>query len=93
MSRSLWFAAGAGVGVYAVVRARRAAEILSIDGLQDRIGAAAVGLQIFRGEVAQGKAEAESQLRERMGLALHGGGSTRELEGPARPIEKEVGSS
>jgi hypothetical protein len=72
MSRSLWFVAGAGAGVYAVVRGRRAAEALTVDGLRDRLGAAALGLRMFRDEVAQGKAEAEIDLRERLGLVPHG---------------------
>ncbi len=32
----------------------------------------AVGLRMFRDEVAQGKAEAETDLRERLGLVPHG---------------------
>ena len=72
MNRSLWFVAGAGAGIYAVVRGRRAAEALTADGLGDRLGAAAVGLRMFRDEVAQGKAEAETDLRERLGLVPHG---------------------
>ncbi len=71
MSRAVWFVAGTGAGVYAAVRARRAAEILTVDGLRDRVGAAITGARIFRAEVAQGKADAESGLRERMGVRLH----------------------
>ena len=37
MGRPLWFVAGAGVGVYAAARARRAAEALTADGLRDRV--------------------------------------------------------
>lgn len=69
MSRSLWFVAGAGAGVYAVVRGRRAAEALTVDGLTDRLNAAAVGLRLFRDEVAQGRTEKESELRERLAVA------------------------
>lgn len=71
MNRSFWFVAGAGAGVYAAVRARRTAEALSVDGLRDRVGAAVVGARIFRDEVAQGRADAETDLRERLGLRLH----------------------
>ncbi|MCD4526060.1 DUF6167 family protein [Nocardioides sp. cx-173] len=80
MRRGLWFVAGAGAGVYAMVRGRRAAEALTADGLRDRVGAAVVGARMFRDEVAQGKADAESDLRERLGLTPHG---TPELTGPA----------
>jgi len=69
--RSLWFAAGASAGVYAAARARRAAEVLTVDGLRDRVGAAVVGARMFRDEVAQGKTEAETDLRERITLGLH----------------------
>lgn len=71
MSRGLWFVAGAGAGVYAAIRARRVAEILTVDGLRDRVGASVVGLRMLRDEVAQGKAEAETDLRDRLGLVLH----------------------
>ncbi|GEP38502.1 hypothetical protein NPS01_21650 [Nocardioides psychrotolerans] len=72
MSRGLWFVAGAGAGVYAMIRGRRAAEALTVDGLRDRVGAAVVGARMFRDEVAQGKAEAETDLRQRTGLGPHG---------------------
>ena len=36
MRRGLWFVAGAGAGVYAMVRGRRAAEAFTADGLRDR---------------------------------------------------------
>ncbi|HEY0949715.1 DUF6167 family protein [Nocardioides sp.] len=78
MRRGLWFLAGAGAGVYAMVRGRRAAEALTADGLKDRLGALEVGARLFRDEVAQGRVEKESELRERLGLVPHG---RPELEG------------
>ena len=72
MRRGLWFVAGAGTAVYVMVRGRRAAEALTVDGLQDRLNGLAVGVRMFRDEVAQGKAEAETGLRERFALAPHG---------------------
>jgi hypothetical protein len=77
MNRGLWFVAGAGVGIYGMLRARRAAESLTVDGMRDRVGAAVVGARMFRDEVAQGRADAESGLRDRLGLVPHG---TPELE-------------
>jgi hypothetical protein len=65
MKRGLWFVAGAGAGIYVMIRGRRAAEALTIDGMQDRLNGLAVGVRMFRDEVAQGKAEAETTLRER----------------------------
>ena len=72
MARSLWFVAGAGAGVYAMTRARRAAEALTADGMRDRLNAFGVGMRSFRDEVAAGQAEKETELRERMGLVPHG---------------------
>jgi hypothetical protein len=72
MRRGLWFVAGAGAGVYVMVRARRVAEAFTADGLSDRWHALSLGARMLRDEVAQGQAEAETELRERFGLAPHG---------------------
>jgi hypothetical protein len=77
MRRGLWFVAGAGTAIYVMIRGRRAAEVLTVDGLQDRLNGLAVGVRMFRDEVAQGKAEAETELRERFALEPHG---LKELE-------------
>ena len=60
--------AGAGAAVYAMVRARRAAEALTADGLARPAQGLALGARLFRDEVAQGRAEKETELRERLGL-------------------------
>jgi hypothetical protein len=72
MRRGLWFVAGAGTAIYVMIRGRRAAEALTVDGIHDRLNGLAVGARMFREEVAQGKAEAETGLRERFALAPHG---------------------
>ncbi|HYH35134.1 MAG TPA: DUF6167 family protein [Nocardioides sp.] len=72
MRRGLWFVAGAGAGVYGVLRGRRAAEAFTAEGLHDRVSALFLGARLFRDEVAQGAAERESQLRERFGVVPHG---------------------
>jgi hypothetical protein len=64
--------AGAGAGIYASVRARRVKEAFTADGLSDRWHALTLGARMFRDEVAQGQAEAETELRERFGLVPHG---------------------
>jgi hypothetical protein len=81
MSRSLWFVAGAGAGVYAMTRARRAAEALTADGLADRLAGLSVGLRLFGNEVRAGMAEKENDLRERLGLPPHGQDTVPELSG------------
>jgi Family of unknown function (DUF6167) len=82
VNRLLWFVAGAGLGVYALTRARRAAEVLTADGLADRMAGWSVGLSLFRDEVRAGAAAKENDLRERLGLPLPGGGPP---ELPGRP--------
>jgi hypothetical protein len=80
MSRTLWFAAGAGATVYAMNRARRVREAFTADGLRDRANGLALGARLFREEVEQGRIEKETELRERFGLVPHG---IPELEAPA----------
>lgn len=72
MTRGLWFVAGTAAGVYAVVKARRAAEAVTPDGLRDRLAGLTIGAQLFGEEVRTGMAEKEMDLRERLGLAPHG---------------------
>jgi hypothetical protein len=78
MSRAVWFVAGAGAGVYSMVKARRTQQALTPDGLRDRAGSLVIGARIFRDEVAQGKAEKEFELREKLGLP--------QLAGAAKPV-------
>lgn len=70
MTRSFWFVAGAGAGAYAVIRARRAMESVTPDGLRDRWAGLSLGAQLFGEEVRTGMAEKEAELRDRFGLAL-----------------------
>jgi len=72
MSRALWFVAGAGVGIYGMVRARRAAETVTPDGLRDRRQAYGLGARLLRDEIAAGAAEKEIELRDRLGLPPNG---------------------
>jgi hypothetical protein len=73
-----------------VIRGRRAAEALTVDGLQDRLNGLAVGVRMFRDEVAQGKAEAETELRERFSVTPHG---RPELESGAHAAEVSTSST
>src|SRR3546814_4829398 len=77
MSRALWFVAGAGASAYAMNKARRLRESVTLDGLRDRASGLALGARLLRQEVAQGQVEKESELRERLGLVPAG---TPELE-------------
>jgi hypothetical protein len=88
--RGLWFVAGAGAGIYASVRARRVKEAFTAEGLGDRWHALSLGARMFRDEVAQGQAEAETELRERFGLVPHG---RPELSAVERPAVVSTGST
>lgn len=68
MRRALWFVAGAGAGVYAITRARRAAEVFTPDGLADRLAGLTVGARLFADEVRAGAAEKENEMRQRVGV-------------------------
>ena len=48
------------------------AEAFTAEGLSDRWHALTLGARMLRDEVAQGQAEAETELRERFGLVPHG---------------------
>jgi len=92
MRRGLWFAAGAGAGIYAMTRARRLAEAFTVEGFRDRWEAVGLGARMLRDDVTQAQAEKETELRERFGLAPNGrlqltpsGGLATGLDGPPRP--------
>jgi hypothetical protein len=82
MRRGFWFVAGAGAGVYAMVKARRAAETFTPDGLRDRVAGLGVGAHLFADEVRTGMTERETQLRQQLGLVLDG---PKELTARAAP--------
>ena len=84
MRRGFWFVAGAGAGVYVVVKARRAAETFTPDGLRDRVAGLGVGAHLFAEEVRVGMTERETELRERLGLALDGPFQLESRPGVAR---------
>lgn len=72
MRRGFWFVAGAGAGVYAVVRGRRAAEAFTAEGLADRMQGWQHGARLIREEFTAASSEREIELRERYGLPSHG---------------------
>jgi hypothetical protein len=82
MSRALWFAAGAGAGVWGLTKARRAVEAFTPEGLADRLAGLSLGLHLFGEEVRAGMDEKENDLRGRLGLALHGDQQKTITSGP-----------
>lgn len=62
MRRAFWFAAGAATGVYGMVKARRALEVVTPDGIGARVAAAREGARVFAGAVAEGMQAREADL-------------------------------
>jgi hypothetical protein len=93
MRRGLWFAAGAGAGIYAMTRARRLAEAFTVEGLRDRWEAVGLGARMLRDDVAQARAEKETELRERFGLPPHGGLDTPSLRSGGSTSDRDLNVS
>lgn len=72
MSRALWFVAGAGAGVYALTKARRAAETFTPEGWHDRLSSLDLGAQLLAEEFRCARDERETELRARLGLSSDG---------------------
>jgi hypothetical protein len=68
VSRTFWFTAGAGAGVYVVVKARRAVDRLTPAGLADQLVAAQLAARLFIQEVREGMTTKETELRSRLSL-------------------------
>ena len=68
MSRGLWFVAGAGIGVYAMNRARKVADSFTVEGLRARWQGAQHAAKLFSQDVRQAQADREHELRENLGL-------------------------
>lgn len=61
--RALWFVAGTAAGVYASLKARRAAHRLSMPGLIDQANAVGTGWRAFSSELHDGMRTKEHELR------------------------------
>jgi hypothetical protein len=72
MNRGFWFVAGAGAGIYAMVKARRAVEAFTPEGISDRMAGLGLGARLFAEEVRAGMTEKETELREQLGWTLDG---------------------
>ncbi len=98
MNRGFWFIAGAGAGIYAMTKARRAAEAFTPDGLRDRLAALSLGMHLLGDEVRTEMAARETELRHRLGLddppAVEAGRHRAELP-PAhdRQGQEQVGNA
>jgi hypothetical protein len=88
MSRGIWFVAGAGFGIYAMAKTRRAAEALTPDGLRDRFAGLALGATLLSDDVRTEMGRKETELRDRLGLGLDEHHDGRRLESTKdRPLQ------
>ena len=79
-ARLLWFAAGAGAGLYTTLKARRLAYRLTPQGIGDQVAALGLGARVFVDEVRAGMAEREEEIAAELGLP---GIGTGRAPGPA----------
>jgi hypothetical protein len=89
MSRTLWFAAGAASGVYALYKAKRTAQNFTPDGIGARVAALGVGARMFADEVSAGMSERESSLRAELGRS---DGVHPAIEGAPSPVLERQGT-
>ena len=68
MKRILWFIIGTAVGVYAVTRLKKRAQLLAPDSLQQSAEKVASAIRHFGDEVRAGMAERETELRDALGI-------------------------
>jgi hypothetical protein len=66
MRRTTWFVAGAAAGLYASVKARRAAYRLSMPGLIDQAAALGAGWRAFSSELRTGIDQEEQRVAARL---------------------------
>lgn len=69
--RVVWFVAGTAAGVYASVKARRAAYRASMPGLVDQASALGEGWRAFASEVREGMADRERQVARQVAETSH----------------------
>ena len=62
-NKVLWFVAGTAAGIYASVKAKRAAYRLSMPGLIDQASALGVGVRAFKSEMQDGMYEKPRSAR------------------------------
>ena len=66
MGRAFWLAAGAGVGLYGAVKARRLAYRVSPAGVADQAAALRLGAQEILDDVRAGAREKEAELTDKL---------------------------
>ncbi|CAN5140224.1 MAG: hypothetical protein H0V13_11980 [Nocardioidaceae bacterium] len=68
MGRALWFAAGAGAGLWTTLKARRVVYRLTPEGVTDQVATWGLGARAFAEEVRIGMAEREVEIAHELAL-------------------------
>jgi hypothetical protein len=68
VKRILWFIIGTAVGVYAVTRLKKRAQVLAPASLQASAEKVAAAIRHFGDEVRAGMAEREAELKDALGI-------------------------
>ncbi len=68
MKRIFWLIIGIAVGVYAVTRLKKRAQVLAPESLQASADKMASAIRHFGDEVRAGMAERETELRDALGI-------------------------
>jgi hypothetical protein len=63
-----WLIIGIAVGVYAVTRLKKRAQVLAPESLQESAAKVAAAIRHFGDEVREGMAERETELRDALGI-------------------------
>ncbi|MDX6292819.1 MAG: hypothetical protein QOH50_1894 [Kribbellaceae bacterium] len=77
MKRLIWFVIGTAVGVYAVTRLKKKAQVLAPESLQASAEKMASAIRHFGDEVRAGMAERETELRDALGIDTAAGDTIR----------------
>ncbi|WP_410791600.1 DUF6167 family protein [Kribbella sp. C-35] len=68
MKRIFWLIIGIAVGVYAVTRLKKRAQILAPESVQESAAKLAAAVRHFGDQVREGMAERETELRDALGI-------------------------
>jgi len=68
MKRIFWLIVGIAVGVYAVTRLKKRAQVLAPAGMQESAAKLAAAVRHFGDQVREGMAERETELRDALGI-------------------------
>jgi Family of unknown function (DUF6167) len=68
VKRIFWLIIGIAVGVYAVTRLKKKAQILAPESVQESAAKLAAAVRHFGDQVREGMAERETELRDALGI-------------------------